>query len=186
VQELPTGLRDAALESLLLRVTKSCWSTVFSSALRRSLPGHVTPQQLFVLAQLDHGACQPSVLAREHHVGMSAMTGLVDGLVARGLVDRLQDSHDRRAVQLAITDDGRAIWGEAQAAVMESTRLVLTPLSAAERERLMLALSDLDRVLETANDGGSPAVERASTPEAHIPADLKSAALGSRVNESRR
>lgn len=186
MQELPTGLSDATLESLLLRVTKRCWSTVFSSAMRRTLPGHLTPQQLFVLAQLDHGACQPSVLAREHHVGMSAMTGLVDGLVARGLVDRLQDSHDRRAVQLAITNDGRAIWGEAQAAVMDSTRQVLTPLSEAERERLMLALSDLDRVLGTVNDGGNVAGERSSTSEEHGAAGLKSAVLGSGLSESRR
>ena len=186
MQELPTGLSDATLESLLLRVTKRCWSTVFSSAMRRTLPGHLTPQQLFVLAQLDHRACQPSVLAREHHVGMSAMTSLVDGLVARGLVDRLQDSHDRRAVQLAITDDGRAVWGEAQAAVMESTRQVLTPLSATERERLMLALSDLDRVLESEHEGSTGAGERSATSAAHSASELNSAALGSRLSESRR
>ena len=186
MQDLSAGPRDATLESLLLRVTKRCWSTVFSSAMRRTLPGHLTPQQLFVLAQLDHGACQPSVLAREHHVGMSAMTGLVDGLVARGLVDRLQDPHDRRAVQLAITDDGRAIWSEAQAAVMESARQVLTPLSLAERERLMLALSDLDRVLETATDGASLAGERSSPSDLHVAAEQKSAALGQRLSESRR
>ncbi|HEY8744965.1 MAG TPA: MarR family transcriptional regulator [Chloroflexota bacterium] len=186
MQDLPAGPRDATLESLLLRVTKRCWSTVFSSAMRRTLPGHLTPQQLFVLAQLDHGACQPSVLAREHHVGMSAMTGLIDGLVARGLVDRLQDPHDRRAVQLAITDDGRAIWSEAQAAVMESARQVLTPLDSAQRERLMLALSDLDRVLETATDGGGLAGERSSTPTEHVAAEQKSAVLGQRLSESRR
>ena len=186
MQELPTGLRDATLESLLLRVTKRCWSTVFSSALRRTLPGHLTPQQLFVLAQLDHGACQPSVLAREHHVGMSAMTGLVDGLVARGLVDRLQDPHDRRAVRLAITDDGRAVWGEAQGAVMESTRQFLAPLTLAERERLMLALSDLDRVLEATTDGSSPPGDRSPTPEEHATDDLIAPALASRVAGNRR
>jgi len=106
--------------------------------------------------------------------------------VARGLVDRLQDPHDRRAVQLAITDDGRAIWSEAQAAVMESARQVLTPLDSAQRERLMLALSDLDRVLETATDGGGLAGERSSTPTEHVAAEQKSAVLGQRLSESRR
>jgi DNA-binding MarR family transcriptional regulator len=161
VNDIATGLPEASLESLLLRVTKRCWSAVFSSALRRSLPGHVTPQQLFVLAHLCHRPSQPSTLAREQHVGMSAMTGLVDGLVARGLVERGQDPHDRRAVQLAITDDGRALWGEAQAAVLDVARQFLLPLSPEERERLALALTDLERALESSEGCG----ERAAASE---------------------
>lgn len=149
-----TDLTEPTLEARLLQVTKRCWSAVFSAALRRTLPGHLTPQQLFVLANLSHQPCHPSALAREQHVGMSAMTGLVDGLVARGLVERRQDAHDRRAIQLVITEEGRTLWTEAHAAVLETTRHMLAPLSDAERERLSLALGDLDRALETAADCG--------------------------------
>lgn len=168
MQDVAMGLPDASLESLLLRVTKRCWSAVFSSALRRTVPGRLTPQQLFVLAQLCHEPSQPSTLARDHHVGMSAMTGLVDGLVARGLVERGQDPHDRRAVQLVITADGRALWGEAQAAVLETTRHFLTPLTVGERERLTLALGDLERALalssECEGSGG-----RTAPVDEHVP-----------------
>lgn len=164
---------DTTLEALVLRVTKRCGSAVFSSALRRALPGHLTPQQLFVLAHLYHHPSQPSALAREHYVGMSAMTGLVDGLVARHLVERRQDPHDRRAVHLIITEEGRTLWEEAQAAVLESTRQFLAPLTGAERRRLTLALGDLDRVLDVASDA-----ERSVMAEEHQPAERTTAGTG--------
>lgn len=148
------------LESQLLKTIKHCWSAVFSSTVRRTLPGHMTPQQMFVLAHLGRGACQPSALARESHVGMSAMTGLVDGLVSRGLVERRQNPHDRRAVQLEITDAGRALCTEAQAAVLEETRQLLAPLTAAQRERLAVALDDLAGALRVSSESANAVLER--------------------------
>lgn len=153
------------LENQLLRTIKQCWSAVFSSAVRRALPGHLTPQQMFVLTHLGRGACQPSALARESHVGMSAMTGLVDGLVARGLVERGQNPHDRRAVQLEITGAGRALWLEAQAAVLEETRQLLAPLTAVQRERLAVALDDLAGALDASATDTHVAAERAQATE---------------------
>jgi DNA-binding MarR family transcriptional regulator len=101
---------------------------------------------------------------------MSAMTGLVDGLVARGLVERGQDAHDRRAVQLVITADGRALWGEAQATVLETTRQFLTPLTLDERERLTLALGDLERAFaqSTECEGSSG---RTASVEERVPSE---------------
>ena len=165
MQEVRTELPAETLESQLLQVIKRCWSAVFSSAVRRTLPGHLTPQQLFVLSHLGRGACQPSILARESHVGMSAMTGLVDGLVARGLVERGQNQHDRRAVQLAITEAGRTLCREAQAAVLDETRQLLAPLTAEQRERLAVALGDLSHALEATSERVELAGERAQAGE---------------------
>ena len=159
-----TPATEADLERLLLRTLKGCWGSIFSRALRRTLPGHLTPQQLFVLAHLCRQAAQPSELARDHHVGMSAMTGLIDGLVQRGFVERHPDPRDRRAVQLLITPAGRELLGEAEAGVLESARQLLSPLSAAQRERLHLALADLDRLLDPPE--GCPVGPAASAPSA--------------------
>jgi DNA-binding MarR family transcriptional regulator len=163
------------LEAQLLKAIKHCWSAIFSSAVRRTLPGHLTPQQLFVLGHLGRGACQPSALARESHVGMSAMTGLVDGLVARGLVARGQNQHDRRAVQLELTDAGRTLCREAQAAVLEETGQLLAPLTAEQRERLALALGDLSHALAITSERAGPAGERAPSGEDEGAAALRSA-----------
>jgi DNA-binding MarR family transcriptional regulator len=138
------------LEARLLRTLKHTYTTVFSSLVRRYVPGHLTPQQIFVLGQLCKAPTQPSELARLQHVGMSAVTGMIDGLVARGLVERKQDPRDRRAVCLAATAEGRAMMAEAQTSLLEAVRQLLAPLTPEQRERLDLALADLDFVLEDA------------------------------------
>ena len=139
---------------------KRSWSAIFSSALWRSFPGHLTPQQLFVLSRLKYGSAQPSDLAREQHVGMSAVTGVIDGLVARGLVERRHDEQDRRAVRLDVTAEGRAVLAEAQAAVLDSTRELLAPLSSEARERVLIAMRDLAEAVGEAREGAASTVER--------------------------
>jgi DNA-binding MarR family transcriptional regulator len=152
LEQLSVTPAGESLETLLISTLKRTWPAIFKAALRRPLPGHLTPQQLFVLAHLCHQEAQPSELAREHHVGMSAMTGLVDGLVERQLVERAPNPRDRRAVQLRATATGRALWAEAHAAVLDAARQLLAPLQPAERERLARALADLSRVADTADD----------------------------------
>lgn len=151
---------DAELESLFLSTIKRSWSAIFSSALWRSLPGRLTPQQLSVLARLKYGSAQPSELAREQHVGMSAVTGVIDGLVARGLVERRHDEQDRRAVWLDVTREGRALLEEAQVAVLESTRELLAPLSSEARARLLIAMRDLAKAMDSERDGAPSTGER--------------------------
>jgi DNA-binding MarR family transcriptional regulator len=131
------------LERLFLHTLRRASRAVFSQALRRGASAHLTPQQLFVLGHLVKHPAQPSELARDHHVGMSAMTGLVDGLVGRGLVERCDDPRDRRAVRLHITPAGREAWEQVEARVVDAARQLLAPLSPAQRERLAAALRDL-------------------------------------------
>lgn len=136
---------DAALdlERLFLTILRRSSRAVFSQALRRDATAHLTPQQLFVLGHLIKHPAQPSELARDHHVRMSAMTGLVDGLVSRGLVERCDDPHDRRVVKLLITPAGREVWAQVEARVVDAARQLLAPLSSEQRERLHQALLDL-------------------------------------------
>src|SRR5690349_7415854 len=58
-----------------------------------------------------------SVVAQELAVTRPTVTALMDGLVARTLVDRASDPADRRRVRLQMTDAGRALLAEADAAV---------------------------------------------------------------------
>lgn len=131
------------LERLFLTVLRRSSRAVFSQALRRDAAAHLTPQQLFVLGHLVKHPAQPSELARDHHVRMSAMTGLVDGLVSRGLVERCDDPRDRRAVRLLITPAGREEWAQVEARVADAARQLLAPLTSEQRERLHQALLDL-------------------------------------------
>lgn len=150
----PTG-STSDLERLFLQVLRRSWLAIFSGALRRSLPGQCSPQQLFVLAHLSKRSMQPSELSRYQHVGMPAVTGLIDGLVTRGLVERRHDSSDRRAVVLSITPAGQKILELAEAQFADAAHLLLAPLSPEQRVRLALTLADLDSVVEPAPGTGT-------------------------------
>jgi len=53
------------------------------------------------------GSPSMSELSAELHLRPSTMTGLIDGLVQRGKVERVEDPHDRRVVRVQLTAVGR-------------------------------------------------------------------------------
>lgn len=77
----------------------------------------LTLAQYRVLATLDEGHEAASVLATKLSVSRPTLTGVVDGLVSRGLVLRRGDSSDRRRVSLDLTDAGRLLLAEAESAI---------------------------------------------------------------------
>jgi long-chain acyl-CoA synthetase len=77
----------------------------------------LTLPQYRVLIHLAEGKHAASGLADKLAVSRPSVTGVVDGLVARGLVRREQDSADRRRVGHELTDAGRLLLGAADAEV---------------------------------------------------------------------
>ena len=77
----------------------------------------LTLPQYRVLGILAEGAAAASGLADRLAVRRPSITALIDGLVARGLVDRRQEDADRRRVALRLTDAGARILVEADRAV---------------------------------------------------------------------
>lgn len=55
-------------------------------------------------------------LAEEMSVRPATMTGLTDRLVRQELIERRGDAEDRRVVRVALTDEGRRVLGEIEAA----------------------------------------------------------------------
>lgn len=79
----------------------------------------LTLPQFRVLGILAEGSSAASGLADRLAVRRPSITALIDGLVARGLVDRRQEEDDRRKVALRLTKDGERILEEADRAVDE-------------------------------------------------------------------
>ena len=77
----------------------------------------LTLPQFRVLGILAEGSSAASGLADRLAVRRPSITALVDGLVARGLVDRRQEEDDRRRVALRLTKEGERILTEADRAV---------------------------------------------------------------------
>jgi long-chain acyl-CoA synthetase len=77
----------------------------------------LTLSQYRVLGILGEGREAASALADKLAVSRPSVTGVVDGLVARGLVRRGQADGDRRRVDIDLTDSGRALLAAADGAV---------------------------------------------------------------------
>jgi long-chain acyl-CoA synthetase len=74
----------------------------------------LSPAQYRVLTTLSEGPEGASRLADSVAVSKPSLTAVVDGLVARTLIDRSDDPDDRRRVALALTDDGRGLLVRAE------------------------------------------------------------------------
>lgn len=77
----------------------------------------LTLSQYRALIMLGEGPEAASALAEKLAVSRPSLTGVIDGLVARGLVDREGDPSDRRRISLGLTAAGRELLGGADAEV---------------------------------------------------------------------
>ena len=79
------------------------------------------------------------------HIGLTIPTisVLVDGLVARGLVNRRTDPEDRRRMTLTLTQVGRARLQSAHAATMAYLEERVRQLSASDRATITQAMQML-------------------------------------------
>ncbi|MFD4458046.1 MarR family winged helix-turn-helix transcriptional regulator [Nocardia sp. NPDC058480] len=78
----------------------------------------------------------PSVLADTLMLSRAGMTGRIDRLEAAGLVRRIADREDRRAVRVALTEDGRALVDTVVVAHTENETAMLSVLEPADRAAL--------------------------------------------------
>jgi long-chain acyl-CoA synthetase len=84
----------------------------------------LTLSQYRTLGWLGEGKEAASALADKLAVSRPSVTGVVDGLVARGLVERHHDEGDRRRIGLELTDEGRIVLAAADAEIERRLREV--------------------------------------------------------------
>jgi long-chain acyl-CoA synthetase len=101
--------------------------------------------QYRVLGLLSEGSAVSSAVAEQLAVRPPSVTALIDGLVARGLVDRRTTEGDRRRVSLVVTDEGRGAIAAADAVVEERLAAIARMLGDADDGAG--ALADLTRWL---------------------------------------
>ena len=86
-----------------------------SRRLRTEASGDLlTPGQYSVLAALRTSSATLRALAKRERVQPPSMTRTVASLLERGLVDRIEDPHDRRQVIVSLTDAGRQALADAR------------------------------------------------------------------------
>jgi DNA-binding MarR family transcriptional regulator len=103
-----------------------------------------------------------SLSAVAEHVGLTlpSMSKMIDGLVARRLVDRAISTRDRRQVTLALSPLGRATLRTARARTQAHLAEVLSALSDAERATVIRAMQAIRPIFEP---GGQSVIGRKLT-----------------------
>jgi DNA-binding MarR family transcriptional regulator len=128
--------RDAAeLEALNLRLN---W--VSRSWLQRDLVAYnmTVPQYMTLRCIQDsQEGCSMSKLAESSHQLTATMTGIVDRLVERGLVERTRHPSDRRALVILLTPAGLKLMETINAAKRSLIMRVLSSLSMLERQAML-------------------------------------------------
>jgi DNA-binding MarR family transcriptional regulator len=91
---------------LLWEVLRAMGEQVHAAAVAEDL----TPMQAMLLDRLQDGIAAPMTdLAQQLHCDKSNLTGIVDALEARELVQRTTPPDDRRVRALVTTPEGRAV-----------------------------------------------------------------------------
>ncbi|MYS93621.1 MULTISPECIES: MarR family winged helix-turn-helix transcriptional regulator [Streptomyces] len=97
---------------------------------------------------------RPSQRRLADHTGLEPLyvSKLARALEAAGLLERTRDPHDPRAVQLALTEQGREVTGRAIKVVHGLLQQLLEPLGGLDAARTREFTRDLTALLDTPLD----------------------------------
>ncbi len=118
----------------------------------------LTPPQFYTLLSLEQvDEMKMSDLAEATQQSAASLTGVVDRLVDKQLVERSRPQRDRRQVVVLLTQRGRELISEIRQDRRDRMQAALTQLSDAEIETLLhlldRALTGMVRVLEHGEGG---------------------------------
>jgi long-chain acyl-CoA synthetase len=108
--------------------------------------------QYRLLGYLSRGSSAASPAARELSTSRPSVTALVDGVVAKGLVERLPDPGDRRKITLAMTSTGFAVLAEADTVISARLQYVASYLPDDGAEKALEGLGLWSQALRAESD----------------------------------
>ncbi|WP_206859427.1 MarR family winged helix-turn-helix transcriptional regulator [Lysobacter changpingensis] len=137
----PSACSGSTLGLLFRQVRDAMWARMEHEL---GVAGHeLTFSQYIALKKLSDGPHGVTDLARAAELNPGAMTRLLDKLEARGLIAREADPADRRAVNIQLTEAGRAMWLDVNQCGQRVRERAMHGMSDAEREQLMRMLEQV-------------------------------------------
>lgn len=139
------GLRQAEVRAISVGLDRlTIW-------LRREAPQTLSASTISALLRLAaEGPLRVSDLATREAITQPGVTMLANRLSEAGYVERIPDPTDRRATLVRITDAGRAVLAERDAARAQVLRARLAELDEADQHLLLAALPAIERLVATA------------------------------------
>ena len=146
----PSPCSGATLGLLFRQLRDAMWARMAEEL--AELGHDLTFSQYITLKKLADGTAGVTDLARAAEVHPGAMTRLLDKLEAKGLISRVADTDDRRAINIHLTDAGLVIWQDINQCGMRVRERAMHGMSEAEREQLTSLLA---RVRDNLSPTGS-------------------------------
>lgn len=110
------------------------------------------PQLITLNCMMRKKGCTMSALSQLTGMALSALTGIIDRLSAKGLVRRERNGEDRRVVKVLATEKGAAIAHEYHQAYLQCINQVFSRIEPVEREALVSLIEKIAGSFE--NDEG--------------------------------
>ena len=118
-----------------------------AGAFRQWLRGSLSLVHLHVLTVLEaRGPLSMKKLAEELDVSVASLTGIVDRMASRGLVERQREPDDRRVIVVHPTEAGGAVFSEMAAERRRHLEPLLDRMTDDELESFLVGLRALRRV----------------------------------------
>ena len=122
--------------------------------------GEITLPQFWALGYLDrNGKSKMNDLARLLKISPSGTTGLIDRLIAQGLVIRKDDFHDRRIVWIELTAKGIGIIKSIRKQKTETLIRVFEKISPKDREHYLGILEQVVKITAALPDRKSKVIK---------------------------
>lgn len=99
--------------------------------------------QYITLKHLAEGTASVTDLAHVAQLNPGAMTRLLDKLEQRGIIARVDDPTDRRALRIHLTEAGMAIWNDINHCGQRVRDLATRGMSEADRDTLTRLLTQV-------------------------------------------
>lgn len=105
---------------------------------------NIQPQDMYILERI-HGddKMTSKELSRRYHIPTSTLTGIIDRLERKKLIERLRTNSDRRTIELIVTPEGKeAVEKHIKEDLLFSSKL-FNSLEQEEKEKLKELLIEL-------------------------------------------
>jgi DNA-binding MarR family transcriptional regulator len=109
---------------------------------------YITPHQLEIVRLLAvRGTMHASEIGEQLQIAKAQMTNLIDRLVAMDIVERKNDTEDRRVYNVSLTEQGKNTLRENRKKIVIALRDIIGSLSDEELESLSHSLRSLRDIL---------------------------------------
>ena len=108
---------------------------------------NITPGQYGVLSCLwQNGSCTPKEIAQILRLENSTISGVLDRMQKRGLIDRVVDPNDRRSVRVVPTEEGSSLKDDVLRLIDELNAEILSGFTAEQRSTLLSCLQQISKL----------------------------------------